>query len=40
MQTLEQELKFINPSKIDFDKHNPRSEKAESILKDPDFNFI
>jgi len=40
MQTLEQELKFINPSKIDFDKHNPRSEKAESILKDPDFKDL
>lgn len=40
MQTLERELKYIEPSKIDFDEHNPRGEKAESILKDPEFKDL
>jgi len=40
MHTLERELKFIEPLKIDFDNHNPRGEKAESILKDPDFKDL
>ena len=40
MHTLEKELKFIETSKINFDNHNPRGEKAESILKDPEFKDL
>ncbi len=40
MQTLERELKYINPELIDFDKYNPRGEDRDAILKDPDFKDL
>ena len=40
MNTLENELKFIETEKIDFDSQNPRSEKAENIIRDPLFQDL